>query len=192
MEGHFSFVIVIELLDRCSIGYLDKQVQERLGDVAIQGKGLLSTEGVVSIPIAKGKDPMLAVCSHFFEFRDEKGNVYPAYDLRKGETYEVILTNGGGLYRYITGDMVQITGFMGGAPQMKFIGRAGRLSDLVGEKLTEYHVNQALEKARQAFSIDDLMFLCPLEAYQYTMFMGSRWSCCDIEGVARIVEHGFI
>ena len=45
-------------------------VQERLGPkVIIQGKGLMATEGLTSVPYPGG-DPALAVRSHFYEFRD--------------------------------------------------------------------------------------------------------------------------
>ena len=165
-----------------------EQVKERLGDVEIQGKGLLSTEGIVSVPTQKGKDPMLALNSHFFEFRDKEGVVYPAYSLKRGEIYEVIITNGAGLYRYVTGDMVQITDFYEKIPCMKFIGRSGRQSDLVGEKLTEYHVNQAIDKVRQIFSINGLIFLCPLKAHKYILFIDSHISLGIMKELAGSVE----
>ncbi|HWI56931.1 MAG TPA: GH3 auxin-responsive promoter family protein, partial [Bacillota bacterium] len=37
--------------------------------VEIQGKGLVATEGFVSLPVQEGLDPVLAVASHFFEFQ---------------------------------------------------------------------------------------------------------------------------
>ncbi|MCD4781981.1 MAG: GH3 auxin-responsive promoter family protein [Candidatus Omnitrophica bacterium] len=165
-----------------------EQVKERLGDIEIQGKGLLSTEGIVSIPFQKGKDPVLALCSHFFEFRDKEGVVYPAVDLKKGEIYEVILTTGAGLCRYVTGDMVQITDVYENIPCMKFIGRSGRQSDLVGEKLTEYHVNQAIAQARRMSSINGCVFLCPMAARQYTLFIESRLSPRMMKEFACVVE----
>ena len=61
-----------------------------LPGVTIQAKGLLATEGVVSIPF-DGKHP-LAIRSHFFEFIDSAGKAFLASELEIGRTYEVVLT----------------------------------------------------------------------------------------------------
>ncbi len=117
------------------------EVRERLGDVPIQGKGLLSTEGVVSIPWKTGGAPVMTLTSHFYEFIDvESGEVQLAHQVESEKSYEVVLTTGGGLYRYRTGDIVE---FEKGA-QMRFQGRSGRVSDMVGEKLTELQAIEAL------------------------------------------------
>ena len=118
-------------------------VRARLGEkVEIQGKGLLSTEGVVSIPLStRVRDPVLALEAHFFEFRERhSGVVSLAHEVQAGQDYEVILTTGGGLYRYATGDLVRF----GEDFTLRFLGRAGRSSDLVGEKLDEPQVVEAL------------------------------------------------
>lgn len=66
----------------------------------IQGKGLVATEAFVSLPLLPDNDPVLAVNSHFFEFRDiETGKIRLAHELDRGGVYSVIVTTGGGLYR---------------------------------------------------------------------------------------------
>jgi hypothetical protein len=67
----------------------------RLPGVALQPKGLLATEGVVSIPY-RGRHP-LAIRSHFFEFQDDTGRISLAPDLLPGGTYQVLMTTAGGL-----------------------------------------------------------------------------------------------
>lgn len=120
------------------------EVQERLGKVHIQGKGLLATEGVTTIPFGEG-DPVLAYTSHFFEFKSLKNNdIYIAENLELGHDYEVILTTGGGFYRYATRDIVTVTGYENAVPRLKFQGRQNVAVDMVGEKLHETHVNQAI------------------------------------------------
>ena len=124
------------------------KVRERLGAVPVQGKGLLSTEGVVSVPVGPAPQvPVIALNAHFFEFR-ERGNerIRLAGELDSGLDYEVILTTGGGLYRYLTGDVVRSTGDV----SLRFLGRIGRNSDLVGEKLDEVQVVDALEGIKGA------------------------------------------
>jgi hypothetical protein len=125
------------------------EVAERLGPgVKVQGKGLMATEGVTSVPYPDGS-PVLAVRSHFYEFIDqETGTVRLAHELATGSRHEVVLTTGGGLYRYLTGDLVEVTGHLDRAPRLRFVGRTGRSVDLVGEKLSEPQVIKALAGTR--------------------------------------------
>ena len=120
-------------------------LRRRFPRTVIQSKGLLATEACVTIPFA-GKHP-LAVCSHFFEFIDETGRLHLAHELLANETYEVVVTTGGGLWRYRLGDQVQVTGFVGNTPSLRFLGRMGNISDCCGEKLSEAFVAQAIREA---------------------------------------------
>ena len=113
----------------------------RLPRVLVQSKGLLATECVVTIPI--GSDRPLAVTSHYFEFLDGAGDVCGAHQLERGKTYEVVVTNGGGLWRYRLGDVVECTGHVIETPSLRFVGR-DRVSDLRGEKLSEAFVAEVL------------------------------------------------
>lgn len=108
----------------------------------VQPKGLLATEAAVTIPW-RGTFP-LAVNSHFFEFLTDSGDVLAAHQLERGMTYEVIVTNGGGLWRYRLGDRVECDGFCSATPTLRFAGRAGNVSDLCGEKLSESFVAKCL------------------------------------------------
>ena len=110
---------------------------------AIAPKGLIATEGIASIPW-KG-DRVLAVNSHFFEFLDESGIVHPAWDVREGAEYRLLLTTGNGFLRYQTHDIVRVTGFHDQTPRIEFIARDAT-SDMVGEKLHEAHVAELLHR----------------------------------------------
>jgi hypothetical protein len=114
--------------------------------VEIQPKGLLATEAFVTIPFA-GRTP-LAIRSHFFEFLPESGDrPRLSHELEPGGTYSVVATTGGGLYRYTLEDRVEVTGFAGRTPSLRFLGREGHVSDLRGEKLHESFVAGALARA---------------------------------------------
>ncbi len=129
------------------------EVKQRLGNIPIQGKGLLATEGVTTIPFGHG-DPVLAYTSHFFEFRNLfTGEILLLENLQIGENYEVILTTGGGLYRYATKDVVQMTGKIGACPRLKFQGRSSASVDMVGEKLHETHVYQVIIDALKKYPL---------------------------------------
>ncbi len=103
----------------------------------IQGKGLLATEGVVSIPLTSYPAPVLAVSSGFFEFLDSQGRPRLCTELVVGEQYQIVMTTHSGLYRYDLGDQVRMRGWAQGTPMLEFVGRAGFVSDLCGEKLSE-------------------------------------------------------
>ena len=108
----------------------------------LQPKGLLATEAMVSVPITAAGGPVLAARSHFFEFlpQGEDSATLLAHELTEGETYEVVVTTGGGLYRYRLGDLVEVVSHHRRLPVLRFLGRADKVSDLVGEKLSEAFV----------------------------------------------------
>ena len=137
-----------------------KEIHKYFPDVEIQGKGLVSTEAFVSLPLLPDRDPILAVDSHFFEFRDiESGGIHLAHELKEGEVYSVIVTTGGGLYRYRLGDLIKVTGFFGKTPTLRFVAKEGAISDLFGEKLHADHVQRSAADVFSACSIKPSFFL---------------------------------
>jgi hypothetical protein len=121
-----------------------EQLRKRFPTVLLQPKGLISTEGFVSLPF-EGKVPV-AVCSHFFEFIDSEGQVGPVDALRQDQEYEVAVTTAGGFWRYRLGDRVRVTGFLKRTPCLEFIGRGEDVSDRCGEKLSEAFVCKTLNE----------------------------------------------
>lgn len=114
----------------------------------IQGKGLIATEGFSTLPLTAAGGCLPALRSHFFEFLPlDGGPPRLVHQLNQGESYALLLTTGGGLYRYRTHDLVQVTGFRHGVPLLRFVGREGAVSDRFGEKLHEGHVCRVLEQA---------------------------------------------
>ena len=106
----------------------------------IQPKGLLATEGITSFPLWN-KGCVVSYLSHFYEFMDENGSTYLLKELKNGKIYTVILTTSGGLYRYNTHDLINVTGFYKNLPIIEFIGRDNNVSDFFGEKISENFVN---------------------------------------------------
>ena len=148
-----------------------RALQRRFPGVAIQPKGLLATEGVVTLPF-EGAFP-LAVTSHFFEFMDSSGNVFTVDELQAGEDYEVALTTGGGLWRYRLGDRVRVTGRLQRTPTLEFLGRTDDVSDCCGEKLSEQFVRDSL---RELFGMaaPEFALLAPEEvecSWRYTLYV---------------------
>ena len=124
--------------------------------VEVQPKGLLATEGFVSLPLFGYEGGALAARSHFFEFEEvvpqESAHcaVRLAHELEPGGHYRVTLTTAGGLYRYQLRDEIQVVGFLNQCPLLRFVGKADCVSDRVGEKLSELHVRTVVESILHA------------------------------------------
>lgn len=134
----------------------------------IQGKGLLATEGFVSFPLVGQVGAALSLRSHFFEFLPEgDATQLPrlAHELETGKVYEVIITTGGGLYRYRMNDLVKVIGFYHQCPLIKFMGKSALISDWFGEKLNETHVREVITEVLQA---NHIAFTFAMLAYDET------------------------
>ncbi len=121
-----------------------RALAEKFSGVHMQGKGLLATEGVVTIPLEACEYPVLAIESGFFEFIDDAGCVRLCDEVQTGEEYQVLITNHAGLYRYAIGDRVRVRGWFHKTPTLEFVGRDSLASDLCGEKLTDAFVTETI------------------------------------------------
>ncbi len=158
------------------------ELQIRLPHAQFQGKGLLATEGISTVPVPNGC-PVLAADSGFFEFMDEHSIVWFAWELQEGRQYEVIMTTSGGLYRYRTGDFVKCEECTNGLPELRFIGRQGLTSDIVGEKLTEQFVASCLD------DIPGFRMLIPdIQAKPKYILIVDQRSNQDKEALARVID----
>jgi len=161
-------------------------LRQHFPSATVQGKGLLATEGVVSIPLADYPMPVLAVDSVFCEFLDGQGVARFADEVVAGEEYDLVMTNDSGFYRYAIGDRVRVPGFIGQAPMLEFLGRTGLASDLAGEKLTEHFVATALAGLGLRFAM-----LAPGERPRlgYTLLLDSIEVSADaVDRITRLVE----
>jgi len=150
------------------------KLQKEFLDVYIQPKGLLATEGIMTIPI-EGVGKRLTN-SHFFEFVDKNGDIRLKSQLDIGDEYEIILTTSGGLYRYNIGDIVRYNGNY----CFDFIGKSGNVSDYFGEKLNEVHV-------RKVIAGDGFRLLVP-NGNKYTLYTESD---ADIDEVDLKLRENF-
>jgi hypothetical protein len=144
----------------------------RLPGIDLQRKGLIATEAVVSVPFSDRRP--LAVRSHFFEFVAPDGRPRLAHELEPDTDYVVVVTTGGGLYRYRLGDRVRVDGVVGSTPSITFVGRDDRVSDRFGEKLSDGFVAGVIDalfagRTRPAFAM-----LAPertADGVAYTLFV---------------------
>jgi len=159
--------------DGASESYV-RDLEVRLPHVTIQPKGLLATEAFVSFPLTGKAGGALAVTSHYFEFITDSGDVRLAHQLDKGKKYSVVVTTGGGLYRYQLNDIVEVTDFYHQVPCIKFIGKADRVSDFFGEKLSEQFVANVLERFFKQHHLAPMFaMLTPgdTDTFHYTLYV---------------------
>ncbi|MDZ8051361.1 MAG: GH3 auxin-responsive promoter family protein [Aulosira sp. ZfuVER01] len=114
--------------------------------VLVQGKGLLATEAPMTIPLIAAGGYVPVLDEVFFEFEDDAGSLHGLHELSNGQEYTIILSQKGGLYRYRIGDRVRVTHWYRQTPCLEFLGRHQTISDLVGEKLHEAFVHDALNR----------------------------------------------
>jgi len=123
-----------------------RDLARRFPGVALQPKGLLATEAFVSLPLHGHEGAALATTSHFFEFLGDDGEARLAHQVERGRAYAVAVTTGGGFYRYQLHDVVEVVGFAGQAPCLRFAGKTDQVSDWFGEKLNERFVAGVLAR----------------------------------------------
>ena len=160
-----------------------RMLQHSFPNVPLQSKGLLATEAFVSFPLVGKEGSVLAITSHFFEFLPAETtrrvasttDTLLAHQLEKGQTYTVVVTTGGGFYRYQLHDVVEVVGFVNQAPCIRFVGKTDRVSDWFGEKLNEQFVAGVL---LQLFSRRQLSpafaMLAPddrADGFRYTLYL---------------------
>jgi hypothetical protein len=152
-----------------------------LPGVPVQGKGLIATEGIVSIPFG-GRHP-LAIRSHFFEFLDAEHRSRLAHELEAGNEYRVVLTTGGGLYRYRLGDRIVVDGSVDGTPSIRFVGKDDCVSDLCGEKLTDRFVARVLRRLFEGRPEPRFAMVAPVAlpgGFSYALFIESDALAADL------------
>ncbi len=115
------------------------------------------------------------------------------FELQIGRRYRVVITTGGGLARYDTGDLVDVV-----APgALEFAGRGDSVSDLAGEKLAEPFVARVLEASAERFAVSGFMMLAPEwgRPPRYTLFLEAEHTeslaCAVEDGLRRSVHYDY-
>ncbi|CAH1776590.1 unnamed protein product, partial [Owenia fusiformis] len=115
-----------------------------------------ATEGLIGVNIWPEREErryILAPRSMFFEFipvehsgEDQPKTLLP-HEVDVGSTYELVISNISGMWRYRFGDVVKIAEFYNEAPVIEFLYRQGQLLNIRGEKTSEKMFYKALTDA---------------------------------------------
>jgi len=85
----------------------------------------------------------------FFEFLPENSEneleICTIKDVEVGSRYEIVVTTLSGLYRYRMKDIVEVTGFYGQIPKVRFSHRSNVYIDIAGEKTMESDMIRAID-----------------------------------------------
>ena len=178
--------------------------------VPIQGKGLLTTEGVISVPIQAhpghselSQGAVAAIGSHFYEFIPEEENTESksqdiktvlAHELEIGRRYTPVITTAGGLYRYRISDTLECSGYYHQTPLLKFIGKNETVSDIAGEKLHHSFIQHAVESTlnKTGLQISFLLVTPPKSIPgSYTVFLESSSNSILVTAFLKTLEAKF-
>jgi hypothetical protein len=165
----------------------------------IQAKGLIATEGFISLPQVGHEGSILAIRSHFLEFAPvnahhavSEQSPLTGHELERGRRYEVILSNAGGLYRYRLGDLVEVVGHINECPLIRFVGRHRYVSDWFGEKLNEAHVTSVLHEALESTGVSAsfAMLACDsrLTPPAYVLYIDTSQPDESLDRLGRVIE----
>ncbi len=137
-----------------SFSYYTDKMKGYAGHIPIHHFAYAASEGIFGI--AEKMDVpdcyVLFPEAGFFEFLpaegEETGHGRPLFmwELDIGERYELLFTNHSGLYRYCMGDVVEVTGWYGQAPVVKFCYRKNQVLNIAGEKSNQEQLEEAIRQ----------------------------------------------
>lgn len=100
------------------------------------------------IPLRENGAPLASLGN---EVEDEvaEDKVVDLVNVRVGCYYELVVTTFAGLYRYRVGDVLQVTGFHGQAPQFRFICRRNVILSIDNDKTNEEDLHKSITIAKR-------------------------------------------
>lgn len=141
-----------------NIPYL-RTLEEKIGkSVTIRDPGIFASEGRLTLGLTDhDRAGVLVAQENFFEFLERKvegeyGKPLTVDKIKQGRSYKVLLTTQEGLYRYDIGDVLEVVGFKGKLPIMRFVQREHFLN-IVGEFSPENQLLEAMAEACEQLNL---------------------------------------
>lgn len=124
------------------------------GDAVPRDIGLIASEARMTVTKDDNTPSgILEITSNYYEFvpADEIDSPQPtvleAHELVEGRDYYILLTTKCGLYRYNIFDVVRCVGWHERTPMLMFLHKGSGISNLTGEKITEFQASSAVAHA---------------------------------------------
>ena len=119
-------------------GTQEQNLRFYLGDISIHYFVYASSEAPIGIALEEENDSYVCIphgCFvEFLPLEDDDKNTKWFDELETGKKYELIITNFAGFYRYRLLDIVEVTGFYGNTPMIRFAFRKNQAVNIAGEK----------------------------------------------------------
>ena len=134
------------------------------GDIALNNGYYAASEAMVGLAMGEGSNEYALLTDNaFFEFL-QTGAKEPvmAADVAPGRSYEVVLTNAAGLYRYRLGDVVRVERFENGVPIFTYAYRLGETLEVGDAAVTEDQM-EAMVPVLEEASGADIRDFCVME-----------------------------
>ncbi|EMI47065.1 GH3 auxin-responsive promoter family protein [Rhodopirellula sp. SWK7] len=180
-----------------SVGAFIPDVRKLYGESAFRDHGLSASEGRMTIPMQDESNAgLLDYTSNYYEFipvaefGTDDPTILESHELEEGQSYYILLTNSGGLFRYNIHDVVQCVGFEGQTPLLTFLHKGVHCSNMTGEKLTEYQVATAV---REAFvdsgrTVETVMLVPVMERVPRYMLLIESQADHGVERLAEAID----
>lgn len=127
---------------------------EYFGNAVPRDIGLIASEARMTVTKDDATpNGILEITSNFYEFvpveeiESPQPTVLEAHELIEGRDYYILLTTSSGLYRYNIFDVVRCVGRHERTPMLLFLNKGSGISNLTGEKLTEFQVSTSVTAA---------------------------------------------
>lgn len=161
--------------------YYNKLRQRYAGDgVRLFYVGLNASEGILSVPMdVDCPNSVLIPDSVFYEFipidSEDPGDIVTIDGVEVGKTYEIVITNQSGFYRYRIRDAVKVTGMYNNTPMIQFQYRIDQTISVLGEKTTELVLRGVAERVERelGYSMEDFSVFGDVDSVpmRYVMLM---------------------
>ena len=125
--------------------YFAQRLRTLMPDVPVRELGVTASEGTFAFPLRNDwPGSVLWTGGSVMEFASEDGRIKWAWELEEGERARLIVTTSAGLVRYDMADELEVVGWCGRTPMVRFVGKSGRYLNRVGERVTEGQVSAAM------------------------------------------------
>lgn len=135
-------------------GTQEQMLRFYLGDISIHYFVYASSEAPIGIAIEKEQDSYVCIphgCFiEFLPWEEEGEDVKWIDELEVGKKYELLITNFCGFYRYRLLDVVEIVGFYGKSPILRFAFRKNLAVNIAGEKTNLSMIAEAAREIAEA------------------------------------------